>query len=124
LAKSELLCGYSAAVLRRVLDSLVGKIEDLEKEGLATVTVSKLSEYNSSFEYFLSELEAIVNNLEYSCRGIDRDEFEKLKSYARIIRLELKDAIKRRDVKALEGAHLDAVTMKHYIPTALRRTES
>jgi len=124
LAKSELLCGYSAAVLRRVLDSLVGKIEDLEKEGLATVSVSKLLEYNSSFEHFLSELEGIVNNLEYSCRGIDRDELEKLKSYARIIRLELKDAIKKRDVKTLEGAHQDAVLLKHHIPTALRRTES
>jgi len=124
LAKSELLCGYSAAVLRRVLDSLVGKIEDLEKEGLATVSVSKLLEYNSSFEHFLSELEGIVNNLEYSCRGIDRDEFEKLKIYARGIRLGLVEAIKKRDVKALEGVHLDAVLMKCYIPEALRRTES
>ena len=124
MAKSELLCGYSAAVLRRVLDSLVGKIEDLEKEGLATVSVSKLLEYNSSFEHFLSELEGIVNNLEYSCRGIDRDEFEKLKIYARGIRLGLVEAIKKRDVKALEGVHLDAVLMKCYIPEALRRTES
>lgn len=124
MSKSELLCGYSAAVLRRVLDSLVGKIEDLEKEGLATVSVSKLLEYNSSFEYFLSELEGIVNNLEYSCRGIDRDELEKLKIYARGIRLGLVEAIKKRDVKALEGVHLDAVLMKYYIPEALRRTES
>jgi hypothetical protein len=102
----------------------VGKIEDLEKEGLATVSVSKLLEYNSSFEYFLSELEGIVNNLEYSCRGIDRDELEKLKIYARGIRLGLVEAIKKRDVKALEGVHLDAVLMKYYIPEALRRTES
>lgn len=122
LAKPELLCGYSAVVLRRVLDLLVGRIEDLEKEGLATVTASKLLEYNSSFEYFLSELDAIVNNLEYSCRGINRDELEKLKIYARGIRLGLVEAIKKRDVKALEGVHLDVVLMKHYIPEALKRT--
>jgi hypothetical protein len=124
MSKSELLCGYSAVVLKRTLESLGNRLEELEKEGLAAVTVSKLSEYNSSIEYFLSEINAIVNNLEFSCRGIDRDELEKLKSWARGITSDLKDAIKRRDVKRLERAHLDVVSMKHYIPEALKRTVS
>jgi len=124
MSRSELLCGYTASVLRRALDNIEWEIEKLRGEGLAKITSERLDEYRKILDYFLSEVDALVNNLHFSCKGIDKEELERLTSWLKVSKEDLKKAFEKKDEKILNMARVEIASMKHHIPTALRRTES